>query len=395
MSERHSVSTNAGVRDDPYAGLPAAETLREIAEILCVRLAQLLPEALNRAAVSLGRQAAETPELDKRLLNLEAARLAQHRLGQLPADFRRHFERLHSRACRHDPLQRFGLMHGIEPDQLRVMDDAIALEALDARDLIQALQDGCQQPLHALVQHYRHLLQADDLPAAVLPIGPRIIAQALLQALAEHPSPTPPKQRLLQALAVHLPALMLAVYRDLEAYLGSELTEPATCLSDLTPTLPELPAPPPPEATTTPETQRHARDVVSARLAGRALPEAIRRFFTGHWQRWLADCHQRHGMDSPEWREAVAVLDALLGSLAPDAGLTATGRLRQMPALLRRLRSSMAAMGLAAEERDRFLVQWLQAQAALLVAQTPADADTARMSSLAEDRSDNCFAKRR
>lgn len=395
--------------DDPYAGLPADETLREIAEILAARMVQLLPIALNRAAASLNRQAAETPDLDKRLISLEAARLAQHRLAQLPADFRRHFDRLHPRACRYDPLHRFGLLQEIEPDQLRVMDDVATLEALDARDLIQALQDNCQQPLHALLHHYRRLLQASDLPAASLPIGPRLVAQALLRALAEHPTPNAPKQRLLQALAVHLPDLMLALYRDLEAYIGSQVAEPPTSLSDLAPALPELPVPPSPEVPTPEDAQalgtesdashRHACEVVSARLADHTLPEAIHDFLTEHWQRWLADCHRRHGPDSPEWQQALAVMDALVDSLAPGSGLAAAVRLRQMPALLRQLRAGMTAMGLPAEVRDRFLVQWMQAQAALITPQTPpapiAAANATPESSIAADRSNNRSVNRR
>lgn len=407
MSQHTFTLSGRDAGHDPYAGLPAAETLREIAEILAARMAQLLPVALNRAASSLNRQAAETPDLDKRLLSLEAARLAQHRLGQLPEDFRRHFDRLHPRACRYDPLHRFGLLHEIEPDQLRVLDDAAALEALDARDLIQALQDGCQQPLHALLHHYRRLLQASDLPAASLPIGPHLIAQALQRALAEHPSLSAPKQRLLQALAVHLPELMLSVYRDLDAYIGSQLAETATSLSDLTPPLPELP---PPEIAPTgaenvavpdvaDDASRHyAREVVNARLAGQTLPEAIRVFLTEHWQRWLADCHRRHGPDSPEWREAVTVMDALISSLAPDSSQAAPARLRQMPALLQALRTGMAAMGLPAEIRDRFLVQWMQAQAALIAPVTPTStvaAANAVASSIGEDRSNHRTIHRR
>lgn len=236
MTERRNLPPAKAAVDDPYTGLPAAEILREIAEIFATRMVLLLPVALQRAAASLNRQATETLDLDKRLLSLEAARLAQYRLAQLPADFRRYFDRLHPRACRYDPLHRFDLLQGIEPDQLQVMDDAAAQEALDARDLIQALQGGCQQPLHAILQHYRRLLQASDLPATSLPIGPRLVTQALLLALADHPSPNAPKQRLLQALTVHLPDLMLALYRDLDAYLGSLVAEPATSLADLPPT---------------------------------------------------------------------------------------------------------------------------------------------------------------
>lgn len=386
--------TGGGRAADPYAGLPAAELLREVGEIVGMRMSDLLPQALAWAATSLYRQAEQAIDMDKRLLNMEAGQLAQHRLAHLPADFRRHFERRFPAACRRDPLRRHGLMDMVDPAELRILDETHLEAALDATDLIRAVEDGCQQALHGLLHTFRHLLQDPDLPAAQLPIGPRVLAQALVLALGEHPSTRAAKLKVLQALALHLPALLQPLYRDIRNYIDrqhSPVEAPAIVL-DALPELPELPEPavpgacgeagagldrsaapatpepmhPTPASAATDPSAGRARAEVTARLARQALPEAVRHFLQEYWQAWLADCHRRHGEESVAWQTALNTMDELILALSPQAGLSAQSRLRRLPALLGRLRAGMAAVGIPAEARDRFLVQWMQAQAECL-----------------------------
>lgn len=378
---------------DPYAGAPAAELLREVGEIVGVRLAQLLPVALEQAAISLYRQAKLAIDMEKRLVNMEAAQLAQHRLGHLPADFRQHFDRRFPAACRCDPLRRYGLMDSVDPAQLRILDETRLEAALDATDLIRALEDGCQQPLHGLLHQFRLLLQDPDLPAAWLPIGPRLLGQVLAQALNEHPSARAPKLKVLQALALHLPALMQDLYRDLRSYIEQQYTpveSPAIVLDDLPP-LPEPPLPdacpacpeaagatatpavndasaPQPASTATNPSHDRARAEVAIRLARQPLPEAVQDFLQNYWQVWLQACHRQHGPESDAWQTALATMDEVILALSPQPQSSAQDRLRRLPALLGRLRAGMTAVGIPAEVRDRFLVQWMQAQAQRLEA---------------------------
>lgn len=385
------LSANAGGAD-PYAGLPAAELLREVGEIVGVRMAQLLPQALERAAGSLYRQAEQAIDMEKRLLNMEAGQLAQHRLVHLPADFRRHFERRFPAACRRDPLRRHGLMDSVDPTQLRIVDETRLEAALDVTDLTRALEDGCQQSLYGLLHQFRQLLQDPDLPPAQLPLGPRVLGQALAQALGEHPSARAPKLKVLQALALHLPALLQPLYRDIHSYIDQHHS-PAEATAIVLDTLPELPeptlpggctgntdtttgaaAPPDPRqssdaaAATMDPSLQCAREEVAARLAGQPLPEAVQDFLQRYWQSWLADCHRRHGAESDAWQMALATMDEVILALTPQPVLSAQARLRRLPAVLGRLRAGMAAVGIPAEARDRFLVQWMQAQAQLLEA---------------------------
>ncbi|MGQ9860590.1 MAG: DUF1631 family protein [Thiobacillaceae bacterium] len=397
MSRRLTLLSGGGPGADPYAGLPAAELLREVGEIVAVRMTQLLPQALERAAMSLYRQAGQAIDMDKRLLNMEAAQLAQHRLNHLPADFRRHFERRFPAACRRDPLRRHGLIDSVDPAELRILDETRLEAALDATDLIRALEDGCQQPLHGLLHQFRQLLQDPDLPPAQLPIGPRVLGQVLAQALGEHPSARPPKLKVLQALALHLPALMLPLYRDTRSYIDQQHS-PAEAPAIVLDALPELPEPALPGAAdqvdgastgpgldepvlsaSSPDASAHrAREEVAARLARQPLPEAVRQFLQEYWQAWLEACHRHQGAESAAWQTALATMDELILALTPQPGLKAQARLRRLPAILGRLRTGMAAVGIPAEARDRFLVQWMQAQSRLLDTGTVPDPSNGR-----------------
>ena len=400
MTRQMTLLSGDGRGADPYAGLPAAELLREVGEIIGVRMAQLLPQALERAAGSLYRQAEQAIDMDKRLLNMEAGQLAQYRLVHLPADFRRHFERRFPAACRRDPLRRRGLMDSVDPAELRILDEARLEAALDATDLIRAIEDGCQQPLHGLLHQFRQLLQDPDLPPAQLPLGPRILGQSLAQALGEHPSARAPKLKVLQALALHLPALLLTLYRDIHGYIEREhipADNPVIVL-DALPVLPDptslgpgpesrdvvgsaavSPVPvstePAPATAATDPSPSRAREEVAARLTRQPLPEAVRAFLEDYWQRWLEECHRRQGPDSDAWRTALATMDEVILTLSPQPPLPAQARLRRLPALLARLRAGMDAVGIPADVRDRFLVQWMQAQAQRLeVVATPIEA---------------------
>lgn len=391
MTRHFTLLPQDGGGSDPLAGLPDADLLRQVGEIVGVRMAQLLPQALERAASSLYRQAEQAIDMEKRLLNMEAGQLAQHRLVHLPADFRRHFDRRFPAACRRDPLRRHGLMDSVDPAQLRIVDETCLEAALDATDLIRALEDGCQQPLHGLLHQFRQLLQDPDLPAAHLPIGPRLLAQALAQALGEHPSARAPKLKVLQALALHLPTLLQDLYRDIRSYIDqhhSPADTPAIVLDEL-PALPEaafpdtrtesgdlmgratVPPDPMPQGLAPPTADvdraaSRAHAEVAARLALQPLPEAVRDFLQQYWQSWLEDCYRRHGPDSDAWQAALATMDELILALSPHPVLSVQARLRRLPALLGRLRAGMAAVGIPAEARDRFLVHWMLAQAQFL-----------------------------
>lgn len=102
-----------------------------------------------------------------------------------------------------------------------------------------------------------------------------------------------------------------------------------------------------------------ARDAVHAvmqqELDDHDVPVAVLEFFNIDWARVLQLRHLRKGPDSPEWRDAVDMLEALPRSLAPVADATARDALeRGLPALYQRLDAALEdTQGNTVESRAR------------------------------------------
>lgn len=379
-------------RGGPLAGLPAAELLLEIHEIVSLRMAQLLPEVLGESAASLYRLSERAVDMEKRILYMEAGQLAQYRLGNLPQDFRRHFEHRYLGACKRDPWRRRSAMDDFDLSRLRIVEDDRLEPPLNANDLIRALSESCQEPLFHLVKHFQVLLRDAGMTATDLPVGPKALGQAVVDALGDQCAGHEPKIRLLQALARHLPIRVHTVYEDLLGHLERRMPEIAAlglldgqgvvlpevdlmedgalpCQSERThatacPAAPDgMPEPVPEAAGLDRESAAcQASDEVRRRLAEPSLPEPVRTFLSEHWQAWLSLLLQRHGPQGEAWRGALDTMDDLIRSLAPPRGAEERSP-RGLPALLRRLDEGMAALGTPAEKRDAFFSWLLEAQA--------------------------------
>lgn len=98
-----------------------------------------------------------------------------------------------------------------------------------------------------------------------------------------------------------------------------------------------------------------ASDEVQSALLGRQVPAVIAAFLTDHWQRMLADIHQKVGEANPAWTGAMATVTDLVWSVESKADPAERKRLVAMlPGLLKRLDEGMGYIGLEKAERDRF-----------------------------------------
>jgi hypothetical protein len=98
-----------------------------------------------------------------------------------------------------------------------------------------------------------------------------------------------------------------------------------------------------------------AHDAVMASLLDRPTPAPIRDFLLNHWEVWLARMHVEKGENSPQWNDAVATMDDLLWSLTPKTDKAERSKLIELlPRLLKRLDSSINALGLGKGVRDAF-----------------------------------------
>ncbi len=95
--------------------------------------------------------------------------------------------------------------------------------------------------------------------------------------------------------------------------------------------------------------------VMRQKLDGRELPVALLGFLENDWTRVLQLFFLRNGPDSPEWLDAVAMLDDLPRSLVPPADALGRGALaRALPALHRRIDEALEhTQGDTVEARSR------------------------------------------
>ena len=88
--------------------------------------------------------------------------------------------------------------------------------------------------------------------------------------------------------------------------------------------------------------RKAATAVVSDALAQQPVPDVIAGLLSQPWANVLLLNHLRHGEGSPEWQQAVAVVDDLLWTGQPKRSAADVARLQSMlPALSQRLRSGL------------------------------------------------------
>lgn len=256
-------------------GLPGADMLLEIQEIVAMRVAQLLPDVLKQTASSLFKLSEHAVDLDKRLLYMEAGQLAQYRLGNLPQDFRRHFQRRYLNACRHDPLRRPGALDDFDISQLKIVEDSRLEDMLDAQEVIKCINEYSQDNLHHLTTRFQLLLGMRNMRGQDIPVGPGVVGKSLVDALSDHCSGHAPKERVLHLLTRYLPAPLQTVYRDLLGYIDGELPH-KDYLSLPEEDLQHLPAvEPPPHAGTWRSAAPASASAAPPAAPGTEKPEAV------------------------------------------------------------------------------------------------------------------------
>lgn len=90
--------------------------------------------------------------------------------------------------------------------------------------------------------------------------------------------------------------------------------------------------------------RRQVELALNERLLGKRLPEVVVRLLQEAWSKVLMLTCLKHGVDSPEWRTALATMDDLVWSAQPHEDPEARLRLLQLvPGLLKALRDGMAS----------------------------------------------------
>jgi len=99
----------------------------------------------------------------------------------------------------------------------------------------------------------------------------------------------------------------------------------------------------------------------------RDLPPAIAAFLRQHWQKVLLAVAREQGEQGDDWKKYTTVIDDLLWSVQPKAGLDDRKQLAKiLPAMLQTLNAGMARIELAQESRSAFLDACFALQTAAL-----------------------------
>jgi hypothetical protein len=122
-----------------------------------------------------------------------------------------------------------------------------------------------------------------------------------------------------------------------------------------------------------------AEDEIKKRVAGNTtLPRPIVRFLALQWIKYLVVVGAREGKDSEGWKQALATMDDLLGSLAPKTTVEERrGLARQIPGLLKRLRTGVTESGIEDAVSQAFFQELMKCHAESMHAVTPPPAPAA------------------
>lgn len=119
-------------------------------------------------------------------------------------------------------------------------------------------------------------------------------------------------------------------------------------------------------------------------LLSRPLPKEIRNFIDQTWRRVMLRNALQGGAESPEWLADKAAIDGLLWSFEPKPALDDRKLLAgKLPAILKRLKAGMEAVGLAPAAQTAFLDTCFTLQTAALRGQNPLPASTSDEPALA------------
>ena len=364
------------ISDETWAA--RARPLRECGDIATPRLALALSEALKQAGDQLfAKGAGETAGHEQRTW-LDAADFIRARRQEVVDAFRKHFQRRYDRACRRAASSLSVGVVDFDYSQLRIVAHDRLDDHLDPSVLVEAIRNGTWSSLHELTGWFRTMLEDPDLAPVDTPLGPKLLGNAIAEAITEQYWGPEAKQRVLRALGRALPDRVNQVYRDINDYHATGIP-PA-----LEPAIPESPdtAPPAdaPAAAQVAAADREAAAlatagaVVAGQIAAIKVPGFITDFLSGPWRGLLAKIHHQHGEDSPAWEAALGTMDDLVWSLRPKPTEDRARLMRTLPELVRRLREGLAHLDESMEGQEEFFARLAECHVRLLASAKASEA---------------------
>ena len=98
------------------------------------------------------------------------------------------------------------------------------------------------------------------------------------------------------------------------------------------------------------------RETISERIKDATLPSSVSEFLVKHWHKFLLSNHLRHGIQSPEWLDAVQVIDDLIWVIQPHTDSKSQQRaMKLVPHLTDRIQKGIKKANAQNEEWNTLL----------------------------------------
>lgn len=104
--------------------------------------------------------------------------------------------------------------------------------------------------------------------------------------------------------------------------------------------------------------RRVVRKTITERIKETSLPVSVSDFLVKHWHKFLLSSHLRHGIQSPEWLDAVQVIDDLVWVIKPHTDSKSQQRaIKLIPQLKERIQSGIKKANAQNDEWNTLLPQ--------------------------------------
>ncbi len=198
--------------------------LDDCGELAANQLTEALGKAMERAGKELHKLAAQTPNHQMSMLYLEGMEFLRDHGNAIEVGFRQGYFKAFKQSCRNGWLPE---RSSTPADQLSLVEPDDLEETLAATNLANALHNDCGEELFGLNQRVGLLLGRGDLCSEDNPLGPELIARAILDSLKEQGGTLKVRLTLVPVLGRYLPERVKTVYQALNRFLVDKGILPA------------------------------------------------------------------------------------------------------------------------------------------------------------------------
>ncbi len=212
--------------------------LGESCEMAMARLTEALTESLQKSGEELLKKATEPMSFEMYKHYMQACDLVRERLEDISSAFRRKFQQQFKKTSASGKSGRSSLAE-LNITELSLMGPDDLEETLAANNIANAIHNQCGEEMFGLGHRIGLLLNNPEIESEDNPLGPEVIAKAIMAAIGEQDCGIKAKLLLAQSINHHLPTRVKEIYQEVNRFLrekgvlptirvGMKKTSPAT-----------------------------------------------------------------------------------------------------------------------------------------------------------------------